>query len=124
MSTYKDDPVCQRHISRTQWLIVEAAKITRELNQAELDFLRDGTPTNRIYRAELVERRSAYQLEVRELEIKLYDLKEAGRLNQRQDKYDTLVKVLNDSTLGHLVKLASDIRYASQNNTHHPKEPS
>lgn len=124
MSTYKDDPGYQRANRRVQELTVASATITRELNQAELDFLRDGTITSRLYRAELVEQRSANWLEIKELEIKLYDLKEAGRLNQHQDKYDTLVKVLNDNALGHLVKLASDIRYAIQNNTHHPKEPS
>lgn len=113
MINYKDDPEYQRANRRVQWLIVEAAKITRELNQAEVDFLRDGTPTSRIYRAELVEQRSAYQLEIKELEIKLYDLKEAGRLSQRQDKYDTLVTLLNDGGLGHWVKRASDIRNAN-----------
>ena len=120
MINYKDDPDYRAANKRSQWLIVEAAKITHELNQSELQFLRTGHLTSRTHRAELIDRRSAYQLEIKELEVVLYDAREASRTSQRQDKYDTLVSLLNEHNLGHYVKQASEIR----NTTRHTKETS
>ena len=110
MISYRDDPEYTRQSLRLQWLEMESAKTSNALDKINLEYVRDRIPASALVRAELVERRSGYRLEAKELEISLSHIKEGLRTGYVQNKYDTLVTLLNNLSLGHLVVEASNLR--------------
>jgi hypothetical protein len=105
---YRDDSTYIKLKQRVKVLELDMARITNELDKSKLDYLRDGIYTKLTYRAELVERRSAAALELKELSYKIFDIKELFRTTAQNDLFDELLSVLDEAGYGHLFKIAFD----------------
>ena len=111
---YRDDPTYIKFKQRVQVLEIEVATLTNEIDKSTLDYVRDGIITKPTYRAELVERRSAARLELKELSFKIFDIKELFRTTDQRDLLDELVRVLDEAGAGHLFKMAFDRQEAKR----------
>jgi len=110
MTTYRDDPDYLAALDRRGEVSIGIARLTLQLDQIQLRYLRDGVLTSALERASLVEQRSALRLEMSLLTDAVLIIKTRGIAAGRKDLLDTLVTVLNENGLGRYLTVAADMR--------------
>lgn len=87
-------------------LMVEVARLTSEIDDIQLAYLRDGVHTAASKRAELNAQRSATRLEIQLMTESLENAKHRIAKQGRNDLFTTLMAVLDEHGQGHHLKTA------------------